>query len=439
MNLVSQDKYSEHLVQLSNTWSKLLTKHNFDCALVVAGKADYYYDDDQNPPFHANPYILQWITYDDCEHCLLLVKPYEKPTLLWYTPKDFWYLPSSIPSWLQEHFTCEIYETLGELQKSCKEYIRRTDRTALIGIEPFSLDEHANVEKPDEVFIQQLAYTRAYKSDFEISQISRATEIAALGHRAAYDAFKHGESELDIHLAYLQASQQSHSQLPYPSIVGLNEHGSVLHYQHYDTTPPQTHRSLLIDAGAKSHCYHSDITRTYAHEEGSEFATLIERLDEMQQKVIGAIKNMSNFVELHEATHRSIADVLVDCGIVNCSADDAYEQKLTDVFYPHGTGHLLGLQTHDLGGHIVDNDGTLGSAPERFPTLRLIRKIEPNMVFTVEPGIYFIPVLLDKVTGNEAINWSCVEGLIKFGGVRIEDNVLVLPDSTHNFTRKVLN
>ena len=439
MNLTAQDQYAKHLNRLSNTWSTLLEKHEFDGAIITAGKAGYYYDDDQSPPFHANPYILQWITYDDCEHCILLVEPNQKPTLFWYTPKDFWYLPSTLPSWLQKHFTFEIYETLEGLHEACARYLRQAGRVVLIGTEPFSLSEHSNITKPDDIFTRQLAYTRAYKSEFEISQIARATEIAALGHRAAFEAFKRGESELDIHLTYLQASQQTHTRLPYPNIVGLNEHGSVLHYQHYDTRPPQTHRSLLIDAGAKSHCYHSDITRTYAYDEGSEFAGLIHRLNDRQQTVISNIDNMTNFVELHESTHLAIAEVLVECDIVNCSVAAAYEQKLTDIFYPHGTGHLLGLQTHDLGGHIVDSEGSLGNAPTRFPTLRLIRKIEPTMVFTVEPGIYFIPVLLEEISGHKAVNWDLVDRLLKYGGVRIEDNVLVQDAGILNFTREVLH
>ncbi|MXW52748.1 MAG: hypothetical protein F4Z66_01945 [Gammaproteobacteria bacterium] len=88
--------------------------------------------------------------------------------------------------------------------------------------------------------------------------------------------------------------------------------------------------------------------------------------------------SFETFLDFHVRTHELVADALVDLNIVMCSSAAAYDQQLTDVFYPHGTGHLLGLQTHGVGGHITDEDGNSVSPPERFPSLRLLRKISQN-------------------------------------------------------------
>lgn len=413
----------------------MLHQHQYDAAIISAGYAQLYFDDDQHTPFHANPYFLQWTVADDSEYCVVIVDHHEPLKLYWYSPIEFWYLPSSPPGWLFESFECSVYTTVSDLEKACLKQVQQYRNIAFIGPTPSTYLSATSVKEPSDDFLHQLAYSRAYKSPFEVEQICDATKIAVAGHRAAFRSFHQEKSELAIHLDYLAASQQSHNELPYPSIVGLNEHGSTLHYQHYEKSPPVQHRSLLIDAGARHFCYHSDITRTYSKQPNSEFAELIDSLDKHQQRIINKIGDLKNFVELHEFAHQAVAEVLTENKLILCSAQSAVDQKLTDVFYPHGTGHLLGLQTHDLGGHIVDKHGTTGKPPTRFPTLRLIRDIEPNMVFTVEPGIYFIPLLLGQIQNHKDVNWPKVERLIGYGGVRIEDNVCVTTSGVQNMTR----
>ena len=431
----TQALFKNHLATIADLWLEKLQQNNFEGALIAAGANTYYHDDDQSPPFHANPHFLRWTVAEHCEHCLLLLKANAKPTLMWYSPADYWYLPSTTPDWLLEHFDCESYATRPALEKACRQHLKQLSRVVYFGPTPSKYTDFDNVEIPSIILQNQLAYARGFKTPFEIAQISRATAIAVQGHLAAYECFRSGASEFAIHLAYQERTQHVHHDLPYPNIVALNEHSSTLHYQHYDRDPPTKQLSFLIDAGAKYKCYHSDITRTYSANLNDQFASLISSVDEAQQSLIAKLPVLTDFVEFHECAHRAMADVLVSQGIVRCSAAAAVEQHITDVFYPHGTGHLLGLQTHDVGGHIVDTDGTEGKPPTRFPSLRLIRQIDENLVFTVEPGIYFIPVLLNQVRGHKDINWSLVEQLIPYGGVRIEDNVLVETDGVRNFTR----
>jgi Xaa-Pro dipeptidase len=112
---------------------------------------------------------------------------------------------------------------------------------------------------------------------------------------------------------------------------------------------------------------------------------------------------------------------------------------LSAVFYPHGLGHFLGLQTHDVAGLIADAAGTPIPRPEGHPFLRLTRKLEAGNVLTIEPGLYFVEPLLRKWRANgdiAAINWDKVEALAPYGGVRIEDNMLVTAGEPRNLTRE---
>ncbi len=435
MDANTQAQFRDHLATISSLWSDKLNQHQFDSALIAAGANTFYYDDDQSPPFHANPHFLRWTVAENSEHCLLLLNGNAQPKLLWYCPADYWYLPSSAPDWLLDHFDCESYSTRSDLEQACLQHLTELSRVAYFGITPARYIDLANVELPSTVLQNQLAYARGYKTPFEVTQIAKATAIAVQGHLAAYDCFEAGGSEFEIHLAYQQRTKHVHHDLPYPNIVALNEHSSTLHYQHYDRDPPAKRLSFLIDAGAKKRCYHSDITRSYSANPNDAFADLVSSVDEAQRSLVAQLPDLTDFVEFHERTHLAMAEVLVAQRIVTCSANAAFERQLTDIFYPHGTGHLLGLQTHDIGGHIVGPDGTEGKPPTRFPSLRLVRRIEADLVFTVEPGIYFIPVLLDRVRGHKDINWSLVEQFVPFGGVRIEDNVLVESNGIRNFTR----
>lgn len=427
--------YEDHLDAVSMEWNELLVKNNFDSALISAGESAFYFDDDQHPPFHANPHFLRWTVFDECEHCVLVIRKDSKPELHWYTPDDYWYLPTSIPERLATNFRHQVHTSVKDLLKACKTSLQGSRRIAYVGPESSSHLSIANVVPASEALLSQLAYQRAFKTPFEIDCMARATAIGVKGHLAARDAFFNGCSEFEIHIAFLNASEQVESRLPYPNIVGLNEHASTLHYQHYDLETPSKIRSLLIDAGAKYHSYHADITRSYSRIKGNTYDELVGTVNGFQLRLIDELSSFETFLDFHVRAHQLVAEALVECNLVRCSATAAYDQQLTDVFYPHGTGHLLGLQTHDVGGHITDEDGNSISPPDRFPSLRLLREITTNMVFTVEPGIYFIPMLLKPVSGHSDINWELVEELLPYGGVRIEDNVVIEEESVLNLTR----
>ena len=430
--------YAAHIAALAEQWQQALAEHGFEAAVVPAGEAEMFFQDDQAPPFHPNPHFARWFPDDDCEQSVLLVRPGDVPKLYFHEAAGYWHLPAELPGWAAETFEVALHQNRDGLRDALAQDLARLGRFALVGpAAAFDLNLPLAAVNPKRL-VNQLIFARAEKTPFEVARMREATAIGVRGHLAAREAFYGGGSEFEIHMAYLAASAQQESKLPYPNIIALNEHAGVLHYQHYDRQPPATRHSFLIDAGGRSAGYHSDITRTYSATPGDDFDALIEALDAKQQAVTAAIRPGTSYVDMHRHMHLETAELLVRFGLVSCSAEAAFERKITDAFFPHGLGHLLGLQTHDVGGQLANATGDVAEPPERFPSLRYTRTIEENHVFTVEPGIYFIPMLLDALAESEAgkdVNWAKVDALRPCGGIRIEDNVLVTASGVENLTR----
>ncbi len=290
-----------------------------------------------------------------------------------------------------------------------------------------------------QTLLDRLHYERATKTDYEVECMRRATGIAVRGHRAAERAFRSGESEYGTHMAYLEACGQREEEMPYNNIVAYGTNGAVLHYQYLERTRPQAgeRRSLLIDAGAQFNGYACDITRTYAAHDG-EFATLVAAVDKAQQSLCDDVGPGIDYREFQLRAHSALARVLHDADVIATPAEDAVESGLSRVFFPHGIGHLLGLQVHDVGGFMRDASGVRIEPPATQPFLRLTRKLEPGFAVTVEPGIYFIDSLLKAARANSHgahINWKRVDELRPYGGIRVEDDVVVTATGHENLTR----
>ena len=408
-----------------------------DAVVVPAGSADFYFQDDIAPPFRPNPNFAQWVPDDGMENAVLVYRPGQKPRLFFHRRADYWYLPAAVPDWAEAAFQIEVGDDADLLAAAAMDDASRAGRVAYIGPWHGAHGDSERVAINPEALIAHLQYARAYKTDFELDAMRHATEIGVRGHLAARSAYFDGASELDIHLSYLSASRQTDADLPYPNIIAQNAHAGVLHYQHRDPRPPSQRRSFLIDAGGRHLGYASDITRTYSAEQNA-FAELIEALDDKQQALIADIRPGVSYVALHERMNRCIGELLARFGLVRCEPDAAFETGITDVFFPHGLGHLLGLQTHDVGGWLAAADGRVSPPPKRYPALRLTRRLEARQVFTIEPGIYFIPQLLTAAAeGRHAreVVWPRVESFLPCGGIRIEDNVLVTEDGFQNLTR----
>jgi Xaa-Pro dipeptidase len=431
-------EYGAHLAILDQRLDEALRATGFDGAVIFAGDERLVFRDDQTYPFRVEPYFKAWVPLTQAPGSFLRLVPGQRPMLVYKQIDDYWHEPPSDPEgyWTQ-HFDIRIARTDAEARKlsgsgarwvaigSAAERLARGGGTA------------AQPSVNDPRFLNHLDFARAVKTRYEILCMRGAQAMAVRGHLAVAEGFKAGATELELHQAYLAASGQRESELPYGNIIGLNEHAATLHYQRLRAAPPAVKRSLLIDAGAEFLGYAADITRTYSASATDDFAALIASVDSLQQRICDEVKPGVDFVVLHTFTHRQLAGLLRDHKIVTCSVDEAVATGITRAFLPHGLGHLLGLQVHDAGGRLADETGRKREPPAQDPYLRLTRTLQPGVVVTIEPGLYFIPSLLKALLAkNETrVNRAVIERLVPFGGIRIEDNVEVTADGQRNLTR----
>jgi Xaa-Pro dipeptidase len=429
--------YPQHLEVLRERHDRALAEHGFDHLLIFAGAQRMIFLDDMPYPFKVNPHFKAWLPVLDNPHCFLVYTPGEKPVLVFYQPVDYWYKPAETPSgfWV-EHFDIRIITD----PEQAKQEFKLRGRTAMIGEINEADGETYGAEVNPHELLTRLHYDRAWKTDYEIECMREANRLGARGHVAAERSFREGKSEYDIHIDFVRAAAHTEDELPYGTIIALNEHASILHYHFHDREPlPASARhSFLIDAGAAYHGYASDITRTYA-ERDDEFASLIAAMEEMQQSLCASIKPGVNYPDVHLAAHHKVAEILQRFDFVRDLAPESIvEQQISGTFLPHGVGHYIGLQVHDVGGFLADPRGTTIEKPEGHPYLRLTRVVEPRQSFTIEPGLYFIPSLLGdlrKTENAKYVNWEKVDAFRKFGGIRIEDDVVVTDSGHENLTR----
>ncbi|MFY0666390.1 MAG: Xaa-Pro dipeptidase [Natronospirillum sp.] len=426
--------YAEHLATLTKRYQTALAATGFDSVVLSSGSQTYYFEDDHAHPYHPYPFVQQWLPYRPAPDTFLVISATEKPRLIWPAKQDFWHITPSEPSgewtrhWRIDGAT-QLKDWLPEL----------TGNVAWIGAVHPALDTESKTITVNPTGLKRaLEYDRAYKTQHEIDWMVEATERAVQGHRAAEQAFLDGLSELDIYRAFLAASGQREIDEPYPGIVGLNESAAILHYENKLARQAENNRTLLIDAGAQSNGYASDITRTYTRDEGL-FADLLADVNTLQLEITSKAIPGVAFPALHDETLRGIAAILARHKLCSLSVDEQMAKRIPQVFFPHGLGHLLGLQVHDAGGHQIDATGTLQKPTAEAPFLRLTRTLDVGMVITIEPGLYFIPMLLKQMTDTidqHGCDMARIETLMPYGGIRIEDNVLVTQQGNRNFTRE---
>jgi Xaa-Pro dipeptidase len=409
-----------------------LAATGFDALVVESGSPPTQFLDDQDYPFKVNPHFKAWVPIVDNPHCFFVYRPGSRPRVLFSQPSDYWHKPASLPTdpWTQAVDVIPIPDW-----SKAPAHWAHLGRVAYVGTDRGGDAPEGSVNNPD--LLSRIHYDRAVKTPYELECLRRANALGVLGHRAALAAFRSGASEYEAHMRYLEACGQREEEMPYNNIVAYNENAAVLHYQNLARRPPQPLRSLLIDAGAQYRGYAADITRTHAAFPGR-FADLIQATDRAQLRLCDEIVAGRDYRDVHLTAHRILGDLMQEIGITFVPGDAALERGLTSVFFPHGIGHLLGLQVHDVGGVMGDVDGSERARPPGHPFLRLTRILEPGVVVTVEPGIYFIDSLLSAARADDRsslIDWGVVEELRPFGGVRIEDNVATTASRPENMTR----
>lgn len=435
MDLLAQH-YPEHIKVLNQRVAEIVSREEIAGLVIHSGRPQRQFLDDMDYPFKVNPQFKGWLPIIDNPHCWLVVNGVDKPTLIFYRPVDFWHKVADLPDafWC-EHFNIKLLTKADDIdallpkERTSWAYIgEHSDQASQLGM---------SSHNPTTV-MNYLHFHRTVKTEYELVCMREANRIAVTGHLAAKNAFYHGASEFDIQQAYLSAVGQTENEMPYGNIIALNENAATLHYTGLARQNPQHRHSFLIDAGAQFHGYASDITRTYSFEKNV-FDELITQMDILQRDIIDMMAPNVSYVDLHLACHDKIAQLLLDFKLATGDKQGLIEQGITSVFFPHGLGHMLGLQVHDMGGFLSDEMGMHIASPSAHPFLRCTRTLAVNQVLTIEPGLYIIDSLLSELKQDKRqsqVDWEMIERLRDFGGIRIEDNVIVHYDRNENMTRE---
>ena len=278
---------------------------------------------------------------------------------------------------------------------------------------------------------QLVSEKRRSKDSSELARMEKAAQATYAGHMIGLSKARAGmtERELQIEIESMFFKEGA-SRTAYGSIIGSGSNASILHFSPTKKKFKEG-EMVLVDAGAEFDGYASDVTRTYPV--GKKFTGIQRNLYELvlsvQESAIQKIEPGVEYKELHLNASLEIASGLKDLGILKGTPEGLVEQDAQAIFFPHGLGHLLGLATHDAGGCL---EGRLPSERASLRNLRADLPLEENYVVTIEPGIYFIKTLLEdaqtRVTHQETVAWTVVDQLKDFGGIRIEDDIVVTRD-----------
>ena len=437
--------FRDHIREVCRAAERSLAVFEADggrCEGIVfhAGTRAFYHSDDLAVPFRSLPHFARFAPVAGPDH-LLVFRPGETVRLARVVSPDYWEEPAP-PS---DHPFAEVLDVsevpslesaailLGDLSKYA--YVGASSSLAdRLGI------PQAAASPPGLVAV--LDWYRACKTPYEVACIREANRVASWGHLAARKGMTEGRSEREIHAAYLAATGALDGETPYPNIIAWDDRSSILHYQRKRTTPPAPGHTFLIDSGARIDGYASDVTRTYVRSGAHPvFCEALDRMESLQRKVADSIEPGGSYVDLHAQAVFGVASILCDLGVLRGTAEEAFETGLVLPFLPHGVGHHLGLQVHDVGGQQVTPAGEHRPPPEEHPYLRTTRDLDAGHVVTLEPGLYFIPRLLEPFRSGEtalAFDWTLVDALVPCGGIRIEDDLHVTDRGHENLTRPFL-
>jgi Xaa-Pro aminopeptidase len=309
---------------------------------------------------------------------------------------------------------------------------RKFELAELLGDDPRTVEAAVSDQ-----LVRAVATQRSNKSDEEIAEIEAALAVTAEMYRAAMAATCPGRSEAEIAAALQGPALAKARAMAFNPIVTV--HGEVLHNESYANTLADGDL-LLVDSGAESpRRYASDITRTWPVS-GSFSARQREVYGVVlaaQQAALDAASPARSNRDLHLIAARAIADGLVGVGLMQGDSEEAVAVGAHALFMPHGIGHMLGQDVHDmedLGDVVGYPEGESRSTQFGLNALRLSKKLEPGFVITVEPGAYFIPALIDRWQADKRhgdfIRYDRLEAFRDFGGIRIEDDVLITEDGS---------
>ncbi|MCD0489521.1 aminopeptidase P family protein [Pedobacter sp. MC2016-14] len=295
-------------------------------------------------------------------------------------------------------------------------------------------------------FIKAVVAQRAVKSDLELVEINKAASISADMHLMAIQMARPGMKESEIAAAIHHMALHHGGNLAYPVILTVN--GQILH-NHYHGNTLKEGDLVLNDSGAETAMgYAGDLTRTFPA--GRTFNAAQKEMYNIvlnaYHKAVEALHPGTRYLDVHFAACLELAEGLKDRGLMKGDMKAAVEKGAHALFFQCGTGHMMGLDVHDmedLGEQYVGYTDTLLKNTTQFglKSLRLGKELEPGYVLTVEPGIYFIPELIDRWQAekqfSEYINYDKVNEYRAFGGIRVEDNFVITDEGSDLLGKKL--
>ncbi|KAK8066052.1 peptidase M24- structural domain-containing protein [Apiospora hydei] len=445
-------------------------------------------DSDMGPPFRQRRFFYYMsganfpgcaVTYDIGADNLILWIPYTPPSLI------LWFGTTPSPDECLAKSDVDNVKYISDLPKYLNSTLGDVGSLYVLRAEQIPKSLGLGLLKPTikidtSSLLPAMAEARVVKTDYEVAMIRRANDISSAAHRAVCAGFRRYANECEVEAAFLEACS-------YPVIAGAGPNAATLHYDANDQ-PLAGRQHLVLDAGAEWECYASDVTRTLPV--GGQFTTegkaIYDVVARMQEECIDMIAPGTGFRDMHLHAHRVATQELLKLGILRRGGDSdsdsdsnekgavataeevetILESGVSSAFFPHGLGHHVGLEVHDVAGKqrlmstvapwivgsrknkrdfvlredLVYMIKSSASASSSVPGANVLgRALEPGMVVTVEPGIYFCREYIEVyyLSKPELARYIDVRVLDRYwdvGGVRIEDCILVTEDGYENLT-----
>ncbi|KAJ5332761.1 hypothetical protein MYU51_009123 [Penicillium brevicompactum] len=406
-------------------------------------------DSDQSRPFRQRRYFYYLSGADEAD--CALTYDIGRDILTLFVPdfdlhRAIWMGPTLSREDAQDRYDVDYVRYHTSLKYELKEWADERDQDTELYLiheseKPKSLPKDLPVNLTN--LEQAMNAARGIKDEYEIRMIREANKISGLAHRKILESIKSFSNESQIEGSFLNTcvSHGARNQA-YQIIAASGPNAAVLHYSR-NNEPLHKKPLVCVDAGAEWNCYASDVTRTFplTGEWPSQYVRDIYKLVErMQEETIRRMGKGVRYRSLHDLAHDIAIEGLLSLGMLKGSFNEVRESGASKVFFPHGLGHHVGLEVHDV------SEGSIMALGERnqnwtsdllSPCTLSAPLLEEGMVVTVEPGLYFSPLALDNARKQpyaKYINFDVAKEYVHIGGVRIEDDILVTATGYENLT-----
>jgi Xaa-Pro aminopeptidase len=384
-----------------------------DITYPFVAHSEYYWLTDRNQPGGV-------LAFDPGEGWFDFPAPVTVADRLWSGADEDQHWPTSLqlPAWLE----------VGD----------RASRAVWLGVPTSGVPAHGGEQLTERLRLG-LSAVRRPKDAVELQRMRAAEQATRAAFARVVEVLADGVTERQAQIE-LEASAFRHgtAAMGYDTIIGSGPNAAVLHFM---PTGRVMRRGelVLIDAGAAQLGYVSDVTRTFGvggvlDETQQELHAVVHAA---QRAAIDRVAPAVEWREVHRAAALAIADGLAAAGILRGESESLVESGAVGLFFPHGIGHLVGLGVRDAGEPLYERRND----PPPYPNLRIDLPLETGMVVTVEPGVYFVPALLQdperRARHRDEVDWRRVDRMLGFGGIRIEDNLLVTADGHEVLTADV--